>query len=76
MTGPDGARTRGRPVVALIAAGYLAVGFWSIEAGQTWLGIAGVALGLLQLTAYLWPGSRADRFLSAPLVRRKRPTDR
>ena len=76
MTEPAAEGTRGRPVGALIGVAWVGLGFWSIKDERMWHGAFGVALGLLFLATYLWPGSRIDRFLSAPLVRRKRPADR
>ena len=71
MTDPDDARPRGRPVVALIAVGWVALGFMSIEDGRMWHGAAGVALGALCLLTYLWPDSALSRWMDGPILRRK-----
>jgi hypothetical protein len=73
MTDPGSARTRGRPVVAVLAVGWVALGFWSIEDGRMWHGAAGVALGTLTMISYLWPDSALSRWMDRPVVRRRRP---
>lgn len=66
----------GRPVVALVALGWVGLGFWAIEGGEMWRGAAAVLLGVLMGATYLWPRSRFARFAETPIYRRKRPADR
>lgn len=74
MTRPESRQERGRPVVALIAVGWVALGFWAIEDGAMWRGAAEVLLGALMGSTYLWPESRLARVLDKPAFsRRKQP---
>lgn len=69
-------RTWGRPVLALLGVGWIGIGFWSVKDGEMWHAAACVALGLLWLASFTWPGSRLDRLLSTPLVgKRKKPEE-
>ena len=75
MTSGDTAQ-RDRPVVALLAVGWLAIGLMGVADGRWWFGAAAIVLGLLTGASFLWPTSPVGRFLSAPVIRRKRPADR
>ena len=75
MSDPGNARTRGRPILAVLAALWLALGFWAIEDGDMWRGAAGVALGLLNGAGYLWPDTAVTRFMDAPLFGRRKTAD-
>lgn len=66
------ARTRGRPITMVIAVVWVGLGFWAVEDGDMWRGAAGVALGLLFLSTWLWPESAFTRFAEASPFRRKK----
>ena len=76
MTESGDTKERGRPVFAVLAVGWVGLGFWSIEDGETWLAAGQVGLGLVTGATYLWPSSAFSRFVDAPVFRRKRPADR
>jgi hypothetical protein len=71
MTGSDATRTRGRPIVAVIAVVWVGLGFWAVEDGDMWRGATGVALGVLWAWSYLQPESRVARFMERPIFRRR-----
>lgn len=75
MTEPGNVRRRRRPIVAVLGAFWVAMGFWAIEGGDTWRGAACVALGLLHVVGHLWPDTAVARFLHAPLFGRKKKAD-
>jgi hypothetical protein len=68
----EGSTVRGRPVIAVIAVVWVGLGLWAIKDGDMWRGAAGVALGALSASTYLWPDSRVTAFLEKPIVRRKK----
>lgn len=72
MTGSESASTRGRPVIAIIAVGWAALGFWSIDGGDRWRGAAFLALAALTTATYLWPDSRFTTFVEKPIVTRRK----
>lgn len=72
MTGSESARTRGRPIIAVLAVLWVGLGFWAIEDGDMWRGAAGVALGALWAWSYLRPDSRFTTFVEKPIVSRRK----
>jgi hypothetical protein len=76
MTESGDARTRGRPLGAFLAVGWVAIGFMSVEDGRMWHAAACVALGLLWGVSYMWPRSVVAKLADGPNLRRNRPTSR
>ncbi len=76
MTESGATRRRGRPIDAVIGLAWVGLGLWYLEGGSKGFAAAFVVLGLLHGSTYLWPHALADRFPTAPVLRRKRPTDR
>lgn len=69
-------RKRGTTSSAVIGVLWVGLGFWYVEGGEMGPAAGFVILGLLMGSTYVWPDSALDRFLSAPLWRRKRPAGR
>ena len=76
MTESGDTKERGRPLLAVLAAAWVGIGFQSVENGRMWHAAACVALGVAWGVAYLWPRSAVARFVGDPMFRRKRPADR
>lgn len=57
----------------ILAAVWLALGFWSIETGDMWLALAQVALAAWLASTAIWP--RVDAWDRSLTFRRKRPSE-
>lgn len=68
-TSGDDSRMSRRTWSFVIAACWGALGLWAMSAGQTWLGLAQLALGVSFVAAALSP--RVAAWDQAPLFRRK-----
>lgn len=75
MTGPGSQQTRGRPVDAVCAVAWVALGFWAIEDGAMWRGAATVALGALWGSMYWWPDSGVAKLMVKPFLKRKKHSE-
>lgn len=68
-TSRDHSPTSGRTWSFVLAACWGVLGLWVMSTGQTWLGLAQVALAVAYVAAALSP--RVEAWNRAPLFRRK-----